>query len=55
MFAVILVLSLVVASLTAAATSVRFVSRIWLRHWTEQRLSGAHATYSPPRFGVGRP
>lgn len=42
MVGVVLVLSLVVASLTAAATSVRFVSRIWLRHWTERRLSGAH-------------
>lgn len=39
----VVILSLVVASLTAAATSVRFVSRIWLRHWAERRLSGAHA------------
>ena len=38
----VLVLSLVVASLTTAATTVRFMSRIWLRHWTERRLSGAH-------------
>jgi len=38
----ILALSLVVAWLVAAATTVRFVSRIWLRHWTELRLSGAH-------------
>jgi putative hemolysin len=38
----VVLLSLVVASLTAAATSVRFVSRIWLRYWTERRLSGAH-------------
>ena len=30
-----------VASLTAAATAVRSVSRIWLRHWVERRLSGA--------------
>ncbi|HLA90279.1 MAG TPA: hypothetical protein VJL28_07620, partial [Gemmatimonadaceae bacterium] len=39
----ILALSLVVAWLVAAATTVRFVSRIWLRHWTELRLSGTHA------------
>lgn len=39
----VVLLSLVVAWLTAAATSVRFVSRIWLRHWTERRVSGAHA------------
>lgn len=32
---------LVVACLTAAATAVRSVSRIWLRHWVERRLSGA--------------
>ncbi len=31
----------VVAGLTATATAVRSVSRIWLRHWVEQRLSGA--------------
>ncbi|MGQ0647520.1 MAG: CNNM domain-containing protein [Gemmatimonadaceae bacterium] len=31
----------VVASLTAVATAVRSVSRIWLRHWVERRLSGA--------------
>lgn len=43
-FGLVVILSLVVASLTAAATSVRFVSRIWLRHWTERRLSGAHAS-----------
>lgn len=30
-----------VAILTATATAVRSVSRIWLRHWVEQRLSGA--------------
>jgi putative hemolysin len=30
-----------VACLTAAATAVRSVSRIWLRHWVERRLSGA--------------
>jgi magnesium and cobalt exporter, CNNM family len=31
----------VVAWLTAAATGVRSVSRIWLRHWVEQQLRGA--------------
>lgn len=30
-----------VACLTAAATAVRSVSRIWLRHWVERRLSGS--------------
>ena len=33
----------VVAWLTAAATAVRSASRIWLRHWVEQRLSGSVA------------
>jgi putative hemolysin len=38
----LLVASLVlVAILTATATAVRSVSRIWLRHWVERRLSGA--------------
>ncbi|HEY7566998.1 MAG TPA: CBS domain-containing protein [Gemmatimonadaceae bacterium] len=32
---------LVVALLTAAATTVRTVSRIWLRHWVERQLSGS--------------
>jgi putative hemolysin len=32
---------LVVATLTAAATAVRTVSRIWLRHWVERQLSGS--------------
>ena len=31
---------LVVAWLTAAATAVRSVSRIWLRHWVERQLGG---------------
>lgn len=40
--ATLLVLTIVlVACLTAAATAVRSVSRIWLRHWVERRLSGA--------------
>ncbi|MBX6331033.1 MAG: HlyC/CorC family transporter [Gemmatimonadaceae bacterium] len=32
---------IVVAWLTAAATAVRSVSRIWLRHWVERQLSGS--------------
>jgi putative hemolysin len=32
---------IIVACLTAVATAVRSVSRIWLRHWVEQRLRGA--------------
>ena len=32
----------IVACLTAAATAVRSVSRIWLRHWVERRLSGSN-------------
>ncbi len=39
----LVVLGLVVGWLTAAATSVRSVSRIWLRHWVEQKLAGADA------------
>lgn len=31
----------VVGVLTTAATALRTVSRIWLRHWAEQRLAGA--------------
>ena len=37
---ILLVLLLVVAWLTAAATAVRSVSRIWLRHWVERKLRG---------------
>lgn len=37
----LLLLVLVVAWLTAAATAVRTVSRIWLRHWVERKLSGS--------------
>ncbi|HSA55123.1 MAG TPA: CNNM domain-containing protein [Gemmatimonadaceae bacterium] len=41
-WSVLLILSIVVVAwLTAAATAVRSVSRIWLRHWVEQQLSGA--------------
>lgn len=36
-----MVLVLLVAWLTAAATTVRSVSRIWLRHWVEHRLAGS--------------
>lgn len=36
-----IVTTLLVALFTAAAVAVRSVSRIWLRHWTERRLSGA--------------
>jgi putative hemolysin len=32
---------ILVACLTAVATAVRSVSRIWLRHWVERRLRGA--------------
>lgn len=39
--ALLVVTIVVVACLTAAATAVRSVSRIWLRHWVERRLSGA--------------
>jgi putative hemolysin len=40
----LLVISIIiVASLTATASAVRSVSRIWLRHWVERRLSGAPA------------
>jgi len=39
---------LCVAWLTAAATAVRSVSRLWLRHWAEQRLAmpGVIGTYA---------
>ncbi len=42
--AVILLFTLLVACLTAAATAVRTVSRIWLRHWAETRLGGGRAS-----------
>jgi putative hemolysin len=42
-FSIVLVLALLVGWLTAAATSVRSVSRIWLRHWVEQKLAGSAA------------
>jgi putative hemolysin len=42
-FALVFLLTLLVGWLTAAATAVRSVSRIWLRHWVEQKLAGAAA------------
>ncbi len=36
-----LILVAVVGVLTGAATALRSVSRIWLRHWAERRLAGA--------------
>jgi putative hemolysin len=37
----LLVVLILVAWLTAAATAVRSVSRIWLRHWAERQLGGS--------------
>jgi putative hemolysin len=37
---ILFVAVLLVAALTAGATAVRVVSRIWMRHWVEQRLTG---------------
>jgi putative hemolysin len=44
----------IVAWLTAAATAVRSVSRIWLRHWVDQQLrgSGAAALYLERPHGL---
>jgi putative hemolysin len=39
--ALLIFLVLLVAWLTAAATAVRSVSRIWLRHWVEHKLVGS--------------
>ena len=39
--AVLVLLLVIVAWLTAGSMAVRTVSRIWLRHWVEQRLHGA--------------
>jgi putative hemolysin len=41
LIAPLLIALLVVAWLTAAATAVRSVSRIWLRHWAERQLGGS--------------
>ena len=43
---VLLVAVLVVAWLTASATAVRSVSRIWLRHWAERGGSGSDVVAS---------
>lgn len=40
MTGLVLLLVLMVAWLTAAATTVRTVSRIWLRHWAERKIAG---------------
>jgi len=40
-FTTMLLLIGVVGVLTAAATALRTVSRIWLRHWAERRLAGS--------------
>jgi putative hemolysin len=37
----LLIALIMVAWLTAAATAVRSVSRIWLRHWAERQLGGS--------------
>ncbi len=41
LIAPLLIALVVVAWLTAAATAVRSVSRIWLRHWAERQLGGS--------------
>jgi len=41
-----LVATALVAGLTAGGMAVRTVSRIWLRHWAEQRLRGSAAALS---------
>ena len=41
LIAPLLIALIVVAWLTAAATAVRSVSRIWLRHWAERQLGGS--------------
>ncbi|MDZ7630419.1 MAG: CBS domain-containing protein [Gemmatimonadaceae bacterium] len=40
-FAIVLLIVAGVAAMTLASHAVRAVSRIWLRHWVEQRLRGA--------------
>ena len=42
----LLIVLVVVAWLTAGSMAVRSVSRIWLRHWAEQRLRGATTALS---------
>lgn len=50
--ALVSLLALVVAVMTAAATAVRSASRIWLRHWAERQIAGADET---PGDGARRP
>jgi putative hemolysin len=51
-FAVTLLFTLAVAAMTAAATAVRSVSRIWLRHWAERQLAGGTgAAQAAPTLG----
>ena len=38
---IVLLVTTGVAAMSLAASAVRAVSRIWLRHWVEQRLRGA--------------
>jgi putative hemolysin len=45
--AITLLFSLLVAAMTAAATSVRSVSRIWLRHWAELQIAGDESQAAP--------
>jgi len=42
-----LLLAVVVGCLTAAATAVRSVSRLWLRDWAERQLAGAGGPAAP--------
>ncbi|MEO5567255.1 MAG: hypothetical protein ABIR92_02105 [Gemmatimonadaceae bacterium] len=39
----LIIVLIAVAWLTAGGMAVRSVSRIWLRHWAERRLSGGGA------------
>lgn len=50
--ALVVLLTLVVAAMTAAATAVRSVSRIWLRHWAERQIAGETDQAAP---ALGRP
>lgn len=47
-----LLLALLVGCMTAAATAVRSVSRIWLRHWAERQIGGDTDQAAP---ALGRP
>lgn len=48
----VLLFALLVGCMTAAATSVRSVSRIWLRHWAERQIAGDTDQAAP---ALGRP